>query len=212
MDDTRDRKRNEETSTAVTRISSVGKPNEHAVMTFSAVISHQAMAEAFINELIRIAQRLIPDHSITPEELLAILQRSLDEQGSRSITLVSGRHLRARISEQVSRAKRYEEYFSLLVLHLDEVEQIDDYDAIVDTLRERMRQTDLIFLFKHRIVLLLPHTESDSCRVLLERIQMLVTECMVNAPNIPIERMTFPNDDMNHSMQVLDWTENQLRG
>ena len=125
--------------------------------------------------------------------------------------MVSGRHLRARISEQVSRAKRYGEPFSLLVLDLDKIETVDDYDAIVDTLRERMRQTDLIFLFKHRIVLMLPHTSAAPCQVLLERIQMLLKECIVNLPDLPISKLTYPNDAMTKSMEVLDWAENKLR-
>jgi hypothetical protein len=97
------------------------------------------------------------------------------------------------------------------VLNLDSVEDIEDYEAVVDTLRERMRQTDLIFLFKHRIVLLLPHTAASACQVLLDRIQALLKKAIDGLPDLPFNRLTFPNDTMVESMEVLDWAENKLR-
>ena len=212
MSDSTDKKNGTESTTAVvTKVSAMRKPADHPLMSFTAVVSHQTMAEAFLNEMLRVAQKLIPDHTLTGEELLSIIQRALYDQGGRSITMVNGRHLRARISEQVSRASRYNEYFSLIVLNLDEIQSADDYEAIVDTLRERMRKTDLIFLFKHRIVLLLPHTGSEPCEVLKERIQSLIAEGMASPPDVPINTLTFPNETMAKSMQVLDWTENMLR-
>ena len=206
-----DKKNDSDGTTVITKVSASRKTAEHPMMSFTAVMSHQTMAEAFVNELLRVAQKLIPDHAITAEELFSIVQRALYDQGGRSITMVNGRHLRSRISEQVSRALRYKETFSLLVLNLDRILSADDYEAIVDTLRERMRKTDLIFLFKHRIVLLLPYTQTEPCELLKHRIQSLIKECMSAAPEIPISGLTFPNPNMTKAMQVLDWAENNLR-
>jgi hypothetical protein len=181
-------------------------------MSYTAVLSHQVMAESFINEILKFAQRLIPDHTVTAEEILSIFQNALNDQGNRSVTMVSGRHLRARITEQVSRARRYQEEFSLLVLNLNGIDDSEDYEAIVDTLRERMRQTDLIFLFKHRIVLMLPHTGAAPCEFLIERIQQLLKGAIDILPDLPpISHLTFPNNTMAESMDVLDWMENKLR-
>ena len=198
-------------TTAVTKVSRHGRHSDHPLMSFTAVTTHLAMAEAFVNEVLRNAQQLIPDHTLTAEELLNIFQTALNSQTDLSVTMVSGRHLRARISEQVSRAKRYSEPFSLLVLNLDPIDNTEDYESIVDTLRERMRQTDLIFLFKHRIVLLLPHTSSAPCEMLLERIQQLLNTCIDAVPQIHISHLTFPDGAIDGSMDVLDWVENKLR-
>ena len=181
------------------------------MMSFTAVTSHQAMASAFVNEMLRTAQLLIPDRDLTAEDLLSILQRALFDDKDRTITMVSGRHLRSRISEQVSRARRYKEPFSLVVLKMEAEMDKEDYEAVVDTLRERMRQTDMIFLFKHRIVLLLPHTERDACKMLEERIQTLIKNCLSEHPPVATARMTFPNPEFEKGMEVLDWAENQLR-
>ena len=180
-------------------------------MSFTAVTSHQAMAAAFVNEILRAAQVLIPDRDLTAEDLMSIFQRAIYDDKERTITMVSGRHLRSRISEQVSRARRYHEPFSLVVLKMEVEMSKEDYEAVVDTLRERMRQTDLIFLFKHRIVLLLPHTERDACHILEERIQSLIKNCLSDHPPVDTARMTFPNADIDKGMDVLDWAENQLR-
>ena len=201
----------EDSTTAVTKVSRQQRPSDHPIMSYTAVTSHQAMAEAFVMEVLRNAQSIIPDHHLSAEELITIFQLALNTQTDRSITMVSGRHLRARITEQVSRAQRYQEPFSLLVLNLDHVRAEEDYDAIVDTLRERMRQTDLIFLFKHRIVLLLPHTNVKPCKILQGRIEQLLKECLDTLPDIATSHLTFPNTSMKNAMEVLDWAENRLR-
>ena len=203
--------RGNDSSTAVTKISTTKKAPTQPMMSFTAVTSHQAMAAAFVNEMLRTVQVLIPDRDLTAEDLLSILQRALFDDKERSITMVSGRHLRSRISEQVSRARRYHEPFSLVVLKMDAEMSKEDYDAVVDTLRERMRQTDMIFLFKHRIVLLLPHTEHEACLLLEDRIQTLIRNCLSDHPPVETARMTFPNPEFEKGMEVLDWAENQLR-
>lgn len=203
--------RGNENSTAVTKIEASKKVPTQPLMSFTAVTSHQAMASAFVSELLRSAQNLIPDRTLSAEDVMSIFQRALYDDKERSITMVSGRHLRSRISEQISRAKRYNEPFSLVALNLDNIIDPQDYDAIVDTLRERMRQTDLIFLFKYRIVLLLPHTEKPASRMLEERIRVLLKDCLINLPPVETASMTYPDPEIEKGMDVLDWAENQLR-
>ena len=202
--------RGNDNPTAVTKVSVAKKVRSQPMMSFTAVTSHQAMAAAFVNEIVRMAQSLIPDRELTAEDLLSIFQRALNND-ERSITMVSGRHLRSRISEQVSRARRYQEPFSIVVLKMDEVDDQEDYEAVVDTLRERMRQTDMIFLFKQRIVVLLPHTAEAAGAVLEERIETLIKNCLSNRPPVETARITFPNPKFDKGMEILDWTENQLR-
>jgi hypothetical protein len=197
--------------TSVTKVTSTKKDNEVPLMSFTAVTSHQAMAEAFVTELARAASEIIPDRVMTAEDIVKVCQVALEDKPDRSITMVGGRHLRARISEQVSRANRYKEPFSLIILNLTNISEREDYDSIVDTLRERMRQTDLMFLFKHRIVLLLPHTEKAACRQLVDRITTLIKSCLVNVPQISSTTLTFPHRELTKTADLLDWTENQLR-
>lgn len=196
--------------TAVTRLSKA-KSTDYPTMSFTAVTSHRVMAEAFVSELLRAANNIIPDHTLNIHDLLHICQLSLRKATDDAITMVGGRHLRSRIADQVSRANRYEEPFSLVILNLNEVNQQEDYDAIVDTLKERMRQTDLIFLFKSRIALMLPHTDKPACDLLISRILELVKKCLIQGPRLTANSITYPHQTLHSVDEILDWTENCLR-
>ena len=200
-----------ERTTSVTKVTNSKKQDDYPLMSFTAVMSHPNMAEAFINELTRIAQKMIPDREITGQDIYSIFQLAMTERIESTVTMVGGRHLRARITEQVSRASRYGEPFSILVLNLDNIDSPDDYEAIVDTLRERMRQTDFLFLFKVRVVILLPHTDEEACSTLVARIRILLENCLAHQPELKMAHLTIPHHDFSKTSQVLDWAENQLR-
>jgi hypothetical protein len=74
-----------------------------------------------------------------------------------------------------------------------------------------MRQTDFLFLFKVRIVILLPHTNEKACGNLIGRIRTLLDNCLANMPQLQMTQLTFPHHDFVKASQVLDWAENQLR-
>ena len=200
-----------EHSTVITKITKNRKDSDHPLMSFTAVTTHKSMAEAFVEELVRAARIIIPERSISAEDIVKICQLALQDKPDRSITMVGGRHLRARITDQVSRANRYKEPFSIVILNVANLTDREDYDSIVDTLRERMRQTDLIFLFKYRIALLLPHTEEAACVMLVGRILELLKSCLVDMPEVNAASMTYPHPEIKLAGDVLDWTENQLR-
>ena len=201
---------NEITTTTVTRSREVRGSGEYPIMSYTAVTSHQAMAEAFIKELLRVGQRIMPDKELTTEDILAICHLALDHS-ERGAVILEGRHLRFRISDQISRAERYKETVSLLVLKLDNIANPSIYDAIVDTLCERMRKTDLLFLFRQRIALLLPHTDLVSCQKLHERVESLLKATLEESSKIDMASLTYPSEQISAGTQVLDWVEDQLR-
>jgi hypothetical protein len=201
---------NEITTTTVTRTRETRGTGEYPIMSYTAVTSHQAMAEAFIKELLRVGQRIMPDKELTIEDILAICHLALDH-GERGAMILEGRHLRFRIADQISRAERYKETVSLLVLKLDDITHMSIYDSIVDTLCERMRKTDLLFLFRQRIALLLPHTDLISCQKLHERVELLLNTTLEKNQNVGIATLTYPSPDIGKGTQVLDWVEDQLR-
>ena len=84
------------------------------------------------------------------------------------------------------------------------------YDAVVDTLCERMRKTDLMFLFKYRIVLILPHTKAEGCEILSRRIQELLGPAMKEM-KIEMSFTTYPSEQFATGTEVLDWAEDKIR-
>jgi hypothetical protein len=197
-------------STVVTRVSSQEKPREHPRMSITAVTSHQSMAEAFVRELIAHGQRLVPDHDLTLADLATICHVAMDK-GEAGITMLEGRHLRGRVGEQISRANRYDEPFSLIALKFSERPKPAVYDSVVDTLCERMRKSDLMFLFKTRLILVLPHTPKEACEMLKGRIKGLLEAAYSPPPEIDMAGTTYPDPEIEHANEVLDWCEDQLR-
>ncbi len=197
-------------SSTITSLTKKRDPADHPLMSYTAVTSHQSMAEAFLEELISLGQKIMPDHVLTITDVLSICKVAL-KQGGPGVVVLEGRHLRGRISEQLSRADRYKESFSVLVLQFDNADDGNVYDSMVDTLCERMRKTDLLFLFRSRIVLVLPHTEAHACIALQKRILSLVDDAMNPKPEIGFHALTYPNPDLSRSMKVLDWVEDRLR-
>lgn len=198
-------------TTVVTKLTGDKDSKVQAAMSYTAVTSHKEMADAFVRELLRLGQKIIPDHEMTIEDLMSICHMALDRREA-GIVMLEGRHLRGRVAEQISRADRYTEPFSLLVLKLEELPDKAAYESVVETLCERMRKTDLMFMFKHRIVLVLPHTPRKPRRMLEERIKCLLEAAFNDDLEINIDGLTYPDPNLEKKSFVLDWVEDHLRG
>ncbi|MFO8073113.1 MAG: hypothetical protein R6V85_14675 [Polyangia bacterium] len=196
-------------STVVTRVTK-DKKDDHPSMSYTAVTTHREMAEAFVRELLRVGQKIIPDHELDIEDLISICHAALDRRED-GVQMLEGRHLRGRIGEQLSRADRYGEAFSVMVLGFDDSPDETTYEAVVDTLYERMRKTDLVFLFKARIVLILPHTNGRQIDQFNERIDGLLAAAFGMPPLISRDTLTYPSEGLPKPSAMLDWVEDKLR-
>jgi len=198
-------------STVVTRVTNEKKGSDvHPLMSYTAVTSHREMAVAFVRELIRHGNRIMNDHELSIEDLVTICHLALERRET-GVMMLEGRHLRGRVSEQISRADRYKEPFSLMFLKLNAALDRSGYDSVVDTLCERMRKTDLMFIFKTRIALILPHTLKEPCAVLAARVQELLETAVTTGIIDGIPTLTYPDPEITARSQVLDWAEDQLR-
>ena len=198
-------------STVITRVTGKKDSDIHPMMSYTAVTSHREMAVAFVRELIRHGNRIMNDHELTIEDLVTICHLALERRET-GVLMLEGRHLRARIGEQISRADRYSEPFSLMILKLNSSLDRSGYDSVVDTLCERMRKTDMMFIFKSRLALILPHTQKDPCALLATRVKQLLETAVVTGIIDEIPTLTYPDPEITVRSQVLDWTEDQLRG
>ncbi|MDD5305718.1 MAG: hypothetical protein PHU25_00215 [Deltaproteobacteria bacterium] len=203
----------EETSgimTGVTRVTKEKETGEHPMMSYTAVTTHRSMAQAFVGELLRVARRIMPDHELSIEDLVSVCHVALDTR-EHGVVMLEGKHLRGRVAEQISRADRYQETFSVQVIGWDKESGKVDYDSVVDTLCERLRKTDLMFLFKSRLVLLLPHTGAEASARLADRIRRLIEVAFANPNDIVIDRLTYPSPEIARASEVLDWVEDKIR-
>ena len=198
-------------NTVVTRVTGKKESDVHPMMSYTAVTSHREMAAAFVRELLRHGNKIMHDHDLTIEDLVTICHLALSQREA-GVTMLEGRHLRGRVSEQVSRADRYKEPFSMVFLQLNAALDRSGFDSVVDTLCERLRKTDLMFIFKSRVALILPHTNKEACALLATRVQQLLETAVATGIVDRVSALTYPDVEITARSHVLDWAEDQLRG
>ncbi|MCU0661855.1 MAG: hypothetical protein MUC50_05960 [Myxococcota bacterium] len=198
-------------STTVTRSASGKDPSESTALTYSEVISQKTVAETLVRKLLAHALGIIKDRPLTTKDLYKICQLALGSE-KETVPILEGRHLRSRVSEQLSRAQRYKEPFSLLAIHLPGQIDSPSYDSVIDALAERMRDSDMLFTFKVCIVLLLPHTPKDGVQRLVGRVHTLLAATHKEGPALTMNSLTYPDPSITKRSEVLDWAEDQLRG
>ena len=125
--------------------------------------------------------------------------------------VLEGRYFRKRVKEQTLLAERYDDEFSVVVISLSDAVTSGVYSSVLDAITERLRRTDMAFLYQKRFAVVLPRLGSATLRAMLERIQTLVS---VGAGNEAVKRIvgaTYPSERFTNARAILDWSEDQLR-
>ncbi len=180
------------------------------LMSYTAVTSDREMAGGFVRQLLQAAAKMIPTREWSVQDLRDILTFVI-EGGVDPVPMLEGRYLRKRLKEQLARAERYQEPFSLMFIGVGEdVDQIH-HQSLVDLLGERLRRSDMVFLYRRKAAIILPHTNEKAAEGLIARIRSLATATI--PPDVQIEVLvrTYPHADFPHPADVLDWAEDQLR-
>ena len=181
-----------------------------AQRTYTAVTTQGALAAELVHHILGFCERLIADRKLTIEDLITICHAAMETE-SNGVRLLEGKFMRGRISEQLSRTKRYGEKFSMVAIKLSHQIRNSQYDALLDVLRERLRTSDMVFTFRHRIMLILPHATDNNTDLLIKRIKNLVDASFRSTPIIDVAKLNFPSAEITRSSQILDWAEDQLR-
>jgi len=86
-------------------------------------------------------------------------------------------YLAMRLDEECSRAGRYTEELSVVLIAVEpSADRISDEDHVLDAIRVKLRSVDLAgCLGTARFLLVLPHTDAAGANVLLERLRELAT-------------------------------------
>jgi hypothetical protein len=177
-------------------------------MSYTAITSNREMAGSFSRYLLAAANKMSP-REWSVQDLADVLTFVL-EGGDSPVQFIEGRYLRKRIREQIARAERYKEPFSIMVLALSQGAMMESYEGLVDLLSERLRRSDMVFLYKHRVAVLLPHTPLDVMERLEERIAKLA-RATLGLRDIEFMVASYPAEQFGTPEEVLDWVEDQLR-
>jgi hypothetical protein len=179
-------------------------------MSYTAIMSSREMAGSFLRYLLSAASKMIP-RQWTAQDLQDILTFVI-EGGESPVQFIEGRYLRRRIQEQIVRAERYHEPFALMVIKATEQLDHESYAGLVDLLTERLRRSDMVFLYKQKIAIILPHTPGNVLERLIERINKLALASeLLQKVKLDFFNAFYPSNAFATPYEILDWVEDELR-
>ena len=169
------------------------------------------LAQRFARLLVKAAREVAPGRDWTPEDLRDVLEVAVHGTGQESARVLEGRYFRKRLREQVNLADRYGDSFAVVVISMVKDVQEGVYSSVLDAVTERLRRTDMVFLYRRRFALVLPRMRPAALAPLIDRVRELVSYGAGDGVLERIDSLCYPNDEVTESSDVLDWAEDRLR-
>ena len=169
------------------------------------------LAARFARELADLAGEVIPGRRWSVEDLRDILEAAVRGRRAEGVRVVEGRYFRKRVREQCALAERYGDPFGVVVLALHAEPRDGVYQSVLDAVAERLRRTDMAFLYKRRFALVLPRIQRDAIDPLVARVRELIDQGAGAGIVEAAHTLVYPDDRYGDTQAVLDWAEDQLR-
>jgi len=176
-----------------------------------AICAHPALAGRFARRFADLASEVIPGRKWSVEDLRDILEAALSGPRTPGVRIVEGRYFRKRVREHCALADRYGDPFAVVVISVLPEPSDGVYDSVLDAVVERLRSTDMVFLYRRRFALLLPRMRDETLGPLVERVRELIRVAVGEEAIDDIESLVYPNPVHPDTRSVLDWAEDQLR-
>lgn len=179
------------------------------------ICANPMLAQRFARRLAGLASQIAPGREWTPEDLRDLLEVAVHGSAQQSARVLEGRYFRARLREQVNLADRYGDTFAVAVVTITEGVADGVYSSVLDAVTERLRQTDMVFLYRRRFALLLPRMRASGLEPLIGRMRALVDVGAGVGAIDHIASRVYPDglsaEGDAEGARVLDWAEDQLR-
>ncbi len=175
------------------------------------ICASPGLAARFARELAELAARISPGRHWTPETLREVLEVAVHGNAQEAARILEGRYFRKRLKEQTVLAERHKDEFSVVVITIERNMPAAVRSSVLDAVTERLRRTDMVFLYRRRFALVLPRLGATSLGSMLSRISDLIT---AGSGAGVVERLvgaTYPSERFEDARGVLDWAEDQLR-
>jgi hypothetical protein len=160
---------------------------------------------------VELAEKIVPGRSWSVEDVRDILDAAVRGRRDPGVRIVEGRYFRKRLREQCALSERYGDPFAIVVISLLPEPQEGVYPSVLDAVVERLRRTDMVFLYRRRFALLLPRMRREALAPLVERVRELIEVGAGEAVIEEIESLVYPDPRHPDTQAVLDWAEDQLR-
>lgn len=191
----------------------LGIEDEEAIKSgdLARICGDPVLAQKFARRLVEAAREVSAAREWTIEDLRDVLEAAVNGAPQDRVRLLEGRYFRKRLREQCALSERYGDAFACVVMTVAHERDTPIYESILDAVTERLRRTDMMFLYKKRVAIILPRMGKDAVEPFVERLRKLVEIGAGEGAVETISALSFPNPDYAETQNVLDWAEDQLR-
>jgi hypothetical protein len=177
----------------------------------TTICADPLLAQRIARQLVELAEEVIPGRRWSVEDVRDILDAAVRGRRDPGVRIVEGRYFRKRVREQCALSDRYGDPFAVIVISLQPEPQDGVYQSVLDAVVERLRRTDMVFLYRRRFALVLPRMKPDSLAPLVARVRELIRVGVGEDVIEEIESLVYPGPSHTDTQSVLDWAEDQLR-
>lgn len=151
-----------------------------------------------------------PGRTWSMEDVRDVLEAAVRTRHTDSVEVLPGREFRRRLRAQCVIAERYQERFACVVLSVAAGLDSSTQASVLDAITERLRSTDVIFLYKRRFALILPRMRPEALEPAVTRVRNLIAIGAGPKAITGVASLVFPSGSLDPN-GVLDWAEDQLR-
>ncbi len=175
------------------------------------ILADPMLAQRLARRLAESAGEIAPGREWTIEDLRDVLEVACRGPRTDKVRILEGRYFRKRLREHCALADRYGDPFACVVVRIGKQLDPSVYDSVLDAMAEKLRRTDMIFLYKRRFALILPRMRAVSLGPLIERLRKLVAVGAGEQALGDVRSLVYPDPIHPDTQSVLDWAEDQLR-
>ena len=177
----------------------------------ATICADPLLAQRFARRLAELSSQVLPGRTLSIEDVRDVFEAAVRGRPEDSVRIVEGRYFRKRVREQCGLADRYGDPFAVVVVSVRPEPQPGAYESVLDAIVERLRKTDMVFLYKRRFALVLPRMRDEAVPPMLDRLRELIAVGAGEDVLEKVEWLVYPNPEHADTQSVLDWAEDQLR-
>lgn len=191
----------------------IGGDEEEALRSgdLEQLCADPAVAQRLARRLAEVAKEVSPGRDWSIEDLRDVLEVACRGPSPDRVRILEGRYFRKRLREQCAIADRYGDPFACVVVRIATDLDPSVYESVLDAIGERLRRTDMMFLYKRRLALILPRMRAVALGPLIERVKELVSVGAGPESLDAVRSLVYPDPLHPQTQSVLDWAEDQLR-
>jgi hypothetical protein len=169
------------------------------------------LAQRIAKQVVDVAEAVMPGRRWSVEDLRDIFEAAVHGGREQAVRVVEGRYFRKRVREQCALTDRYGDPFAVVVVALSPEPEDGKYHDVLDAVVEKLRRSDMVFLYRRRFALVLPRMQRGALKTLIDRVHELITSRSGASSIEGIAALSYPDSAYPDTQSVLDWAEDQLR-